>query len=381
MQKNKKISEELKTEMHELHRDFHDLYPLHTPSNEEDRETGFGSVATEEEKADPVKATTEKKKLTPVFLLSLLIVAGLTAAWLAWPSQFLAATSQLCDTISTDFGWFYLLLVALIVIVCMVFMISPIGNIHLGNPGDKPTFSRASWIAMLFSAGMGIGLLFWGSAEPLAHFAPSTPGPEVGSVEALRDAFQYSFFHWGFSAWAVYGIVALALAYFRFRKKEKALFSVTLKPLFGKHATGPLGTAVDVLTVLATVIGVATSLGFGAMQINGGLNYLFGIPNNSTVQLIIIGITTVCFIASSLSGISRGVRWLSNANVILAVAFVLAALAIGPTAQTMNVLVTSTGDYLQNFISMSFNVAGLPSSASLSPVSRAAARSVSSCSA
>lgn len=144
MQKNKKISEELKTEMHELHRDFHDLYPLHTPSNEEDRETGFGSVATEEEKADPVKATTEKKKLTPVFLLSLLIVAGLTAACLAWPSQFLAATSQLCDTISTDFGWFYLLLVALIVIVCMVFMISPIGNIHLGNPGDKPTFSRAS---------------------------------------------------------------------------------------------------------------------------------------------------------------------------------------------------------------------------------------------
>lgn len=113
MQKNKKISEELKTEMHELHRDFHDLYPLHTPSNEEDRETGFGSVATEEEKADPVKATTEKKKLTPVFLLSLLIVAGLTAACLAWPSQFLAATSQLCDTISTDFGWFYLLLVAL----------------------------------------------------------------------------------------------------------------------------------------------------------------------------------------------------------------------------------------------------------------------------
>ena len=357
MQKNKKISEELKTEMHELHRDFHDLYPLHTPSNEEDRETGFGSVATEEEKADPVKATTEKKKLTPVFLFSLLIVAGLTAACLAWPSQFLAATSQLCDTISTDFGWFYLLLVALIVIVCMVFMISPIGNIHLGNPGDKPTFSRASWIAMLFSAGMGIGLVFWGAAEPLAHFATSTPGPEVGSVEALRDAFQYSFFHWGFSAWAVYGIVALALAYFRFRKKEKALFSVTLKPLFGKHATGPLGTAVDVLTVLATVIGVATSLGFGAMQINGGLNYLFGIPNNSTVQLIIIGITTVCFIASSLSGISRGVRWLSNANVILAVAFVLAALAIGPTAQTMNVLVTSTGDYLQNFISMSFNVA------------------------
>ena len=135
MQKNKKISEELKTEMHELHRDFHDLYPLHTPSNEEDRETGFGSVATEEEKADPVKATTEKKKLTPVFLLSLLIVAGLTAACLAWPSQFLAATSQLCDTISTDFGWFYLLLIALIVIVCMVFMISPIGNIHLGNPG------------------------------------------------------------------------------------------------------------------------------------------------------------------------------------------------------------------------------------------------------
>lgn len=195
----------------------------------------------------------------------------------------------------------------LIVVACLVLMISPAGAITLGDPGEKPRFSFVSWLAMLFSA------------------------------------------------WAIYGLVALALAYFRFRKKEKSLLSVTLMSLFGKKVEGPWGKAIDSITAFATIAGVATSPGMGAMQINGGLNYLFGVPVTSGMQLAIIAITTACFIASALSGLSRGVRILSNANVIIAVGLIAAAIVVEPAAYMMNVLVTSVGNYLQNFIAMSLD--------------------------
>ncbi|MCS5431643.1 BCCT family transporter, partial [Staphylococcus aureus] len=181
-----------------------------------------------------------------------------------------------------------------------------------------------------FSAGMGIGLVFWGAAEPISHFV-SPPSGEPQSAHAYKEALRGAFMQWGFHAWAVYGVVALALAYFQFRKNEPALISKTLRPIFGNKVDGPLGTVIDVVSVFATIGGVAVSLGLGAMQIAGGLNYLFDIPNNIVTQGIIIVIVTILFLASAWSGLSRGIQYLSNANIGLAGIILLFIFIVGPT--------------------------------------------------
>jgi len=251
------------------------------------------------------------------------------------------------------------MLVTVIVIFCLFFIVSPMGQITLGKPGEKPEHSKISWFAMLFSAGMGIGLVFWGAAEPLSHFAISPATEEPMTDAAFRESMRYTFFHWGIHAWAIYGLVALALAFFQFRKGEPGLVSATLKPLFGKHMSGPWGTVIDVLAVFATVIGVATTLGFGAVQINGGLSYLFDIPNEFFVQLIIIAVVTVLFIISAWSGLSKGIKYLSNTNIVLAAILLILVVALGPTMLIFNMFTDSIGSYLQNLVRMSFRAAPL----------------------
>ncbi len=171
---------------------------------------------------------------------------------------------------------------------------------------------------MLFSAGMGIGLVFWGAAEPLSHYAIDPATEQPGTDAAFRESMRFTFFHWGIHAWAIYAVVAMSLAYFQFRKGEPGLISATLKPIFGDRMNGHLGTIINVLAVFATVLGVATTLGFGAIQINGGLSYLFNIPHSFSVQVIIIIIVTILFVISAWSGISKGIKYLSNINMILA---------------------------------------------------------------
>lgn len=273
---------------------------------------------------------------------------------MAFLTKFQEITSQIRNVIGNYFGWYYLLLVAGIVFFCLLCIVSPIGQIRLGDPDSKPEHSKFSWISMLFSAGMGIGLVFWGAAEPLSHFAVSAPQGQVGTQEALANAFKYTFFHWGIHAWAVYAVVALALAYFQFRKKEKSLISVTLKPVLGQAMDGLLGKIIDSITVFATIVGVATTLGFGAVQINGGLEYLFGLPKNIYVQIIIISITTVFFLMSAISGIGKGVKILSNINAILAVGLLAITIVVGPSVSIMNTFVDALGGYLQEFLRMSF---------------------------
>ena len=297
------------------------------------------------------------KYLTNVFWISLFLVTLVVVPGSLFPGLFQKVTKNITVFISSDLGWYYLLLVTLIVLFCLFFIASPVGQIKLGDPDSKPEHSNISWLAMLFSAGMGIGLVFWGAAEPLSHFAIYTPMANPGSIKAMEDSLKYTFFHWGIHAWAVYAIVALALAYFKFRKKEKSLLSVTLKPLFGTKTDGILGIIVDSITVFATVIGVATTLGFGAVQINGGLNYLFGIPKNMWVQLIIITVTTVLFILSALSGIGKGVKILSNLNIILAVLLLAIAIVVGPSVKILNEFVDTIGLYLQDFFRLSFRTA------------------------
>jgi glycine betaine transporter len=212
---------------------------------------------------------------------------------------------------------------------------------------------------MLFSAGMGIGLVFWGAAEPISHYALSSPTGETGTDQSIRNSMRFTFFHWGVHAWAIYGIVALVLAYFTFRKGEPGLISATLKPIIGRHANGPIGKAIDVIAVIATVIGVATTLGFGAVQINGGLSFLYGIPSNMVVQFIIVVVFTILFILSALSGLGKGIKILSNANMILAFALFILMFIFGPTLFTLNLFTDTIGTYLQNILNMSFRISPL----------------------
>ncbi|MGD6942564.1 glycine betaine uptake BCCT transporter [Cytobacillus gottheilii] len=298
-------------------------------------------------------------KISNVFWISVAIVLAAVIFGIAAPETFEEATGNIQAFFSTAFGWYYLILVTIIVIFCLFLIFSPVGTIKLGKPDEKPEYTKSSWFAMLFSAGMGIGLVFWGAAEPLSHFI-DPPLAEGGTASATKEAMRYTFFHWGIHAWAIYAIVALALAYFQFRKGESGLISATLKPVLGaKRMEGPLGTVIDVLAVFATVIGVATTLGFGAAQINGGLTYLFGIPNNFTVQFIIIAIVTVLFIFSAWSGLSKGIKILSNANMFLAVALLILMFIAGPTILILNLFTDSLGGYIQNIVQMSFRIAPL----------------------
>lgn len=295
-----------------------------------------------------------------VFYISAGILLLLVLFGVFVPDSLENVTANVQAFITDKFGWYYLILVSFIVIVCLYFLISPLGRIKLGKQDDKPEFSRPTWFAMLFSAGMGIGLVFWGAAEPIYHYAVGSPtGGAVGTDEAIKNAMRYTYFHWGLHAWAIYGIVALVLAYFNFRHGEPGLISATLKPILGNRTQGVTGKVIDILSVVATVIGVATTLGFGAVQINGGLSYLYGLPVNFTVQFVIVAIVTVLFILSALSGLGKGIKILSNANMILAAALFVLTFFLGPSLFILNLFTNTLGSYLQYLPGMSLRIAPL----------------------
>ncbi|MBM7705840.1 glycine betaine transporter [Chryseomicrobium aureum] len=299
------------------------------------------------------------KKVTNVFWITLALVIVTVLFGAIVPEGFESVTANMQAFITTTFGWYYLIIVGLMVVFTLFLIFSPYGKIRLGKDTDRPAYSRPTWFAMLFSAGMGIGLVFWGAAEPLSHYAVSSPTGETGTDQAFRDSMRYTFFHWGLHAWAIYAIVALALAYFQFRKGEPGLISATLKPIFGDKMSGPWGVIVDVFAVFATVVGVATTLGFGAVQISGGLAYLLGIEVSYTLQVIIIAVVTVLFLASAWSGLSKGIKYLSNTNMVLAIALLIGVVVLGPTLLIFNMFTDSLGAYLQNIVRMTFRAAPL----------------------
>ncbi|MDQ7142431.1 BCCT family transporter [Mammaliicoccus lentus] len=298
------------------------------------------------------------RKISNVFTFSAIVVGIIVALGAIFPTQFGGITADISAWISKYFGWYYMIITILMVFFCVFIIFSPIGKLKLGKPQDKPEFNTISWFAMLFSAGMGIGLVFYGAAEPMSHFiSPPTASPE--SKAAMTESMRSTFLHWGFHAWAIYGVVALALAYAQFRKGEPGLLSKTLRPLLGDKVDGPIGTFIDVLSVFATVVGVAVSLGMGALQINGGLEYLFGVPNNIVVQGVIIIIVTVLFLASAWSGLSKGIQYLSNLNLILASILLIVTLIIGPTILILNMFTSSTGALFDSFLFNGFDIAPL----------------------
>ncbi|MFD2761566.1 glycine betaine uptake BCCT transporter [Lentibacillus juripiscarius] len=299
------------------------------------------------------------KKVSRVFYITVALVIIAVAFGAIFPDQFEQITGNIKSFVATRFGWYYMLLMSAFVIFSIFIALSPYGQIRLGKDDEKPDFSTPTWVAMLFSAGMGIGLVFYGAAEPLSHYISDSPSAETGSGRAFKDGLTYAYFHWGLHVWAMYGITALALAFFQFRKEEPGLISSTLKPLFGKKMNGPLGTLIDVLAVFATVFGVATSLGFGAVQINGGLAHLFGIEVGFNSQFLIIASVTVLFLLSAWSGLSKGIKYLSNTNMVLAIILLVIVLAVGPTLLILNMFTETFGLYIDNIIRSSFRTAPL----------------------
>ncbi|SFD44643.1 glycine betaine transporter [Lentibacillus persicus] len=297
------------------------------------------------------------KKVTLVFWLTLILTLTLSIWGVIAPDNFENISGSIMGYISDYFGWFYLLIVTLFVLFCLYLVFSPYGKIRLGRPGEKPEFSYSSWISMLFSAGLGIGLVFYGVASPVSHYIKTPPTAEPGTTEALEDALRLTFFHYGIHAWAIYAVMALVLAYFMFRHDKPGLVSASLETLFGDRMKGTWGKVVDVIAVFATIVGVATTLGFGATQINGGFAFLFDIPISFWVQFLIILIVTVLFMISTYTGLSKGIKYLSNANMGLGSILLLATLILGPTLYIVNSFMDTIGAYFQQLPSESFRLA------------------------
>lgn len=297
-----------------------------------------------------------ERKPGSVFYVSILIVGLFVIMGFLWPDRLNEAATRALDFITRAFGWFYLMTAFVCLISAVVLMSGPFGRIRLGRDDEDPEYPFMTWLAMLFSAGMGIGLVFWGAAEPIFHYLSPPEGVTGGTAQAAHIALRYSYFHWGLQPWAIYSVIGLSLAYAHYRKGRSNLISSTLYPLIGERTNGAIGKSVDSLAIIATAFGIATSLGLGAMQINGGLNFLLNVPNRAGVQLIIIAAVTFLFILSASTGVNKGIRYLSNLNLGIAALLLLFVLVVGPTFFIVDAFTSTIGSYIGNLIPMSFRM-------------------------
>lgn len=251
-------------------------------------------------------------------------------------------------------GWIFVSLASLFVVFVLWLALGRFGNIPLGRDGEKPEFRTVSWIAMMFSAGMGIGLVFYGVAEPLYHYVAPPPGTVSGvTPEAIQTAMATSIFHWSVHPWAMFAVVGIAMAYSTFRLGRRQLISSAFISLFGKRAEGPAGKVINILAIFATLFGTAASLGLGALQIASGLQFNGWVGDiGSPVLVLIITALTICFVASAASGIARGIQWLSNINMVLALALAVTVFIVGPTLFILNLIPSAVGDYVRDLPSM-----------------------------
>ena len=283
-----------------------------------------------------------------VFLVSAATILGVVAFAAVAPQLLLKAFSQLQTAITTYCGWLYILAMTFFLGFVSWLAVSSHGRVRLGHDNSKPEFSMFTWLAMLFSAGMGIGILFYGIAEPLMHFnAPVPFGCEPGSEAAARSAMGVTMFHWGLHPWACYSLVGLAIAYFGFRKGLPISIRSAFYPLLGERIHGWPGHVIDILAIVSTMFGVATSLGLGAMQVNAGLAHVYGVEQSTFIQVIIIAAITAVATISVVTGINAGIRRLSETNMILAASLMLFVVGLGPTLYVLKSLGINLGAYLQ----------------------------------
>ena len=290
------------------------------------------------------------------------VVFGITAvvalAFVAWgfvgTASLSTVSSTALDWVMTNTGWLFVLTASLFVVFVLWLAAGRFGKIPLGHDNERPEFRTVSWIAMMFSAGMGIGLMFFGVAEPLYHYMSPPPGtvpPET--AESMQTAMATTLFHWTLHPWAIYAVVGIAIAYGTFRRGRSQLISSAFAPLLGKRSEGPLGRFIDILAIFATLFGSAASLGLGALQIGAGIEFAGWMGNVTTPLLVvIIAVLTVAFIASAVSGVAKGIQWLSNINMVLAVVLALFVFLVGPTVLILNFLPTALGDYFRELAEM-----------------------------
>lgn len=290
--------------------------------------------------------------LTSAIIIILAVVIGLIYIGQNSAEQAEKLFSSLKTTMSNATGWFFILSVNIFLILVLYIGFSKYGNIRIGGKEAQPEFSSLSWFAMLFSAGMGIGLVFWSVAEPFSHYS-SPPVAEAETALAAREAMTYTFFHWGFHAWGIYALVGLAIAYACFNLKQPLTIRSTFYPLLGDKVHGPLGNLIDILAVVATLFGVATSLGLGVQQVNAGLNHLWNVEEGVNTQiLLIIGINGIPTF-SVVSGVNNGIRKLSTLNMVMAALLLLSVLVFGPSLFLLDALVQNIGDYAQKLPALS----------------------------
>ncbi|AOM84159.1 BCCT family transporter [Salisediminibacterium beveridgei] len=304
------------------------------------------------------KYSYETKNPNIVFYISAPLVA-LFVLWGAFfPANLANVSAEALAFTLDNFGWFYMLVTAFFIGFVLFLAVSPFGKLKLGKPDEKPEFRFISWLGMLFAAGIGVGFVFWGVAEPILYYFD--PHPDyIGQSDAVRAeaGLRYGVFHWALHPWAIFSLVALTLAYVQFRKDQPALISSAFQPILGDKAHGPFGKAIDVLAVLATATGVATTFGLSALQITGGLSYLVDwIPNNATVNFIIIAIVTVLFIFSAATGVDKGIKILSTTNLIIAGTLLFFVIIVGPTLFIAQNFVSVMGNYMSNVVQMSFDL-------------------------
>nr|WP_144919595.1 BCCT family transporter [Paenibacillus bovis] len=291
----------------------------------------------------------------PVFTVSAIIIVFFVLVGGLMPETFGRVSGKLFEFTTVNFGWFYLIGVLIIIIFLIGLAISKYGAIQIGGEDEKPQFPFFTWIGMLFSAGFGVGLVFWGIAEPMSHFftAPMV-GIEVQTEEAARLAMGYSFFHWGISQWAVFAIVGLVIGFLQFRKKKDGLVSTALEPITGNKTF--VKNTIDSLAVIATVMGMATSVGLGVLQMYGGIDALFDLNQTFSIQLIIIVVMLLAYMLSSITGLDKGMRFLSNLNLGLALGLLLFVFIAGPSVFILETFTLAIGDYITNFIQYSLRL-------------------------
>ncbi|WP_061963047.1 BCCT family transporter [Demequina aurantiaca] len=310
-------------------------------------------MATKQDVHTPMSKSALSKA---VFWPGAILILGFCLYAIIWPDSAEALFAQIQSGIVSGFGWYYVLIAAVFVAFTLFIGFSRFGNIKLGRAGDKPAFSLFSWFALLFAAGMGIGLVFYGVAEPLAHYADPRPGV-TGTPEQLAQAsMTQTFLHWGIHAWSIYIVVGVSIAYAVHRRGRPVSIRWALEPLLGARVKGRWGDVIDVTAVVGTMFGVATSLGLGVLQMSSGLDSAGIAQPTTSTQIMLIVIITIFTIFSLVTGLQKGMKWLSSINLALAGGILLYVLFAGPTLFILREFVQDVGAYVQSFVGLSFNV-------------------------
>lgn len=298
-----------------------------------------------------------KGRLNPVvFYGSTALILLLTLALILFPEAAGAWLTEAQTFLSRSFGWYYMLAIGAYLFFVLYVAFSRYGNLRLGADHERPEFSYGAWAGMLFSSGIGISLLYFAASEPIDHLY-NPPEGEPGTASAARQALQLTFLHWGVHGWAIYALVGLAVGYFAYRHQQPLALRSALYPLFGQRLTrGWVGNTVDCFGIFVTLLGLVTNLGIGALQVSSGLEYLFGLPNSQGALLTVILVMSAVATLAAVSGIEKGIRRLSNLNIILFSGLLLFVLFAGDTLHLLNSLVQNTGDYLNGLVLKTFDL-------------------------